>query len=88
MLALTESTIDPTRTQPALHSIEAAFTTSVLHPAVLQAADLGMRTADGIPGGLPGNTGRLPHPAHGGAAQQGAASTDTPALDWFGRASK
>lgn len=36
-MTVTNSTVDPARTQPALQSIEIAFGTSALHPAVLAA---------------------------------------------------
>jgi hypothetical protein len=36
-MSITNSTIDPARTQPALRSIETAFSASVLHPDVLAA---------------------------------------------------
>jgi hypothetical protein len=46
-VTVTSSTVDPTRTQPALRSIETAFSTSVLHPAVLQSLqDLGLDAHD------------------------------------------
>jgi hypothetical protein len=44
---LTESTIDPSRTQTALRSIETAFSASVLHPGVLEALrTLGVEVED------------------------------------------
>lgn len=46
-MSVTESTIDPTRTLPALRSIETAFSASVLHPAVLVALQaLGVEVND------------------------------------------
>lgn len=46
-MSITNSTIDPSRTQPALRSIETAFSTSVLHPAVLQGLEsLGVEARD------------------------------------------
>ena len=36
-MTITNSTIDPARTDPALQSIAMAYTTSVLHPAVVEA---------------------------------------------------
>jgi len=44
---MTTSTVDPSRTRPALRSIETSFSAGVLHPAVLQAInDLGVEVAD------------------------------------------
>jgi hypothetical protein len=46
-VSITASTIDPSRTLPALRAIETAFSASVLHPAVLQALqDLGVEAND------------------------------------------
>ncbi len=46
-MSLSESTIDPTRTLPALRSIETSFSASVLHPAVLAALQsLGLEVND------------------------------------------
>ncbi len=36
-MSITNATVDPSRTLPALRSIETAFSASVLHPAVIQA---------------------------------------------------
>jgi hypothetical protein len=46
-VTVTSSTIDPARTQPALQSIETAYATSVLHPAVVPALrELGLDVRD------------------------------------------
>jgi hypothetical protein len=46
-MSITNSTIDPSRTQPALQSIETVFGTSVMHPAVLTALQaLGVEVDD------------------------------------------
>jgi hypothetical protein len=46
-LSITNSTINPARTQPALQSIETAFSASVLHPGVLTALQaLGVEISD------------------------------------------
>lgn len=46
-MSVTLSTLDPSRTLPALRAIETAFSTSVLHPGVLQALQgLGVEAGD------------------------------------------